>query len=113
MPFTFLQHLQSAFGVHAAGGDGDGGQESTRWEPICLQRARLALRQIQCAPECLLVAERVQTARRLLRIAEQWAASRHSAADADEMTDYYSCLSERHAQEAADLILRARCATHN
>ena len=111
MRLTILQQLQSAFGVN--GGGGAGTDQPARAEPVCLQRARLALSQIQSAPECLLVAERMQTARRLLRIAEQWAACRHSAADADEMTDYYSRLSERHAQEAADLILRARCSPAN
>jgi len=112
MRLTILQQLQSAFGVQGSAGAGAETYHG-RSEPVCLQRARLALSQLQSTPEHLLIAERLQTARRLLAIAEQWAACHHSARGADEMTNYYSCLAERHAQEAADLILRARCATPN
>ena len=109
MRLTLMQQLQSVFG--AMGGGGHAGAISDRLEPICLQRARLALSQLQSVPECLLVAERIQQARRLLRIAEQWAARPACLGDEGEMTNYYACLSERHAQEAADLILRSRCPT--
>src|SRR5262245_20306635 len=108
MRFLFLQQLQTMFGSLGLAGY-SASTASEQPEPISLQRARLALRQLQSVPECLLVAERIQQARRLLRIAEQWATQHTSAGDPDEMTNYYSCLCERHAQEAADLILRSRC----
>jgi hypothetical protein len=114
MRLTLLRQLQTVFGTWGTSGHAAVPTPGERPAPICLQRARLALSQLQSTPECLLVAERIQQARRLLKIAEQWAARPTSADDdADEMADYYSCLSERHAQEAADLILRSRCITRD
>src|SRR5262245_50293024 len=63
MRLTFMQQLQSVFGALSPG---YAGAAVERPDPICLQRARLALSQLQAVPECLLVAERIQHARRLL-----------------------------------------------
>jgi hypothetical protein len=70
-----------------------------------LQGAQVALQQLLATPECMsLAADRVRLARQLLEVAERAAGS-----DSDEVVTYFARLSERHAQEAAEVILRARC----
>jgi hypothetical protein len=78
-------------------------------ELLVVRRARMALQLVIGEPECSIVAaEQLQQAARLLREAQ-------SALDRNDPLDtvlYLSRLSERHAQEGAELILRCRSERH-
>ena len=103
MPAMWVRRLQKWLSADGAATDGTPSAEVC----LCLQRARIALQQLECAPECAAVAGYSFTrARRLLRAAELSAGRPRASADA--RTAYYSELAERLAQQTADSVLRVR-----
>jgi hypothetical protein len=103
MPF-WVQRLQEILSADGAATDGTPSAGTS----LCLQRARIAVRQLEHAPECAVVArDSLSRARKLLEAAEL-SALRLSDGARDARTTYYSELAERLAQQTAHMVLRVR-----
>jgi hypothetical protein len=104
MPSLWVQRLHQILSAEDAVTDGT----SSAGTFLCLQRARIAVRQLEHAPECAAVAgDSFSRARKLLEAAEL-SALRLTDSAGDARTTYYSELAERLAQQAADIVLRVR-----